>query len=391
MLGAGFVFAKELPDQFSVVEGQKLSFSNNLPIVATSEDTVSAQADLKAGLHYQSDLKLFGVIQVKSVEVNVVKEAYVVPGGDTFGIKLYTEGVMVIGMSDVDTQSGPQNPSYAAGIRKGDMIIAIDGKLVNSNGEVADAFAGSGGKVLTLSVKRNNVGFTAKVKPEMSVSEKSYKAGIWVRDSTAGIGTITYYDPTNDSFGGLGHAVCDVDTGEILPLLSGEAVKADLSDIMKSSKGQTGELEGTLEDNPVGSLLINGQTGVFGMLSSNMPERKSIPVAMCQQVHSGAAKIITTIDASGPHTYSCWIESVNYDDTIPTKNMVIKITDPSLIAKTGGIVQGMSGSPIIQDGRLVGALTHVFVNDPLSGYGIFSENMLNTAKTLVIMYKSDVS
>ena len=391
MLGAGLVLAKELPDEFCVVEGHSLSFAGGLPLMATADGSVAAQTNLKAGLIYQSDLRLFGLIQIKDVKVNVVKAAYVLPGGEVFGVKLYTEGVMVIGMTDVDTPDGPDNPSYDAGIRKGDIIIAINGKPVNSNGEVAAAFTGSGGKELRVSVKRGTTGFEVKVKPAMSDSQKTYKAGMWVRDSTAGIGTITYYNPENSTFGGLGHAVCDIDTGEILPLLSGEAVKADLSDILKSSKGRTGELEGTLEENAVGSLLLNNQTGVFGILSSDMPTGESIPVAMCQQVHTGAAKIISTIDASGPHAYSVMIENVNYDGTTPTKNMVVKITDSVLISKTGGIVQGMSGSPIIQDGRLAGAVTHVFVNDPLCGYGIFAENMLNTAKILESSYTVNVS
>ena len=391
MLGTGLVLARELPDQFSVVEGQSLNFSGSLPLVATSDSTVAAQSNLKAGLNYESDLRLFGLVQVKDVQVNVVKATYVVPDGNVFGVKLYTEGVMVIGMSDVDTPNGPDNPAYDAGIRKGDIIIAVNGTPVNSNSEVAEAFAQSSGKELTVSAKRGTTGFVAHIRPALSDSEKVYKAGLWVRDSTAGIGTITYYNPSDGTFGGLGHAVCDVDTGEILPLLSGEAVRTDLGSILKSSKGRTGELQGTLENNAVGSLLLNNQTGLFGLLNSDLPSGEKIPVAMCQQVHTGAAKIISTIDTSGPHTYSVNIESVNYDDTSPTKNMVVRITDSALIARTGGIVQGMSGSPIIQDGRLVGALTHVFVNNPLCGYSIFAENMLKTSKTLAYSQTKDVS
>lgn len=391
MLGTGIVMANELPDEFHVTEGNTLKLSGGLPVTSTAGDSVAAQSNLKAGLKYNSDLKLFGLVQIKNVSVSVVKPTYVIPGGEVFGVKLYTEGVMVIGMSDVDTTEGPHNPSYDAGIRKGDILIAINGKSVNSNDEVGTAFSHSDGKELTVSVKRGTTGFDVKVKPAYSNSEKSYKAGMWVRDSTAGIGTITYYNPDTGVFGGLGHAVCDVDTGEILPLLSGEAVKADLSDIVKGSRGKTGELEGTLEETTIGSLLLNNQTGVFGVLKSSIPTAKSIPMAMCQQIHKGAAQIISTIDSTGPHTYSVVIDSVNYDAKSPTKNMVIKITDQKLISKTGGIVQGMSGSPILQDGYLVGALTHVFVNDPLTGYGIFAENMQKTSKTLEVAYQSGVS
>lgn len=380
-LMASFSVAKELPDSFCVTEGQTFSIYNELPITAESNDSVAAGASLKAGCRYTSDLKLFGVIELKSVTVNVVNQTTVIPGGQVFGIKLYTEGVMVVGMTDVDTMDGMKNPAYDAGIRKGDILLAINGQTVNTNAEVSKAFSESDGAPLNISVKRGNTGFVAKVKPAQSRSENAYKAGLWVRDSTAGIGTVTFYDPANRVFGGLGHGICDVDTGEILPLMSGLAVKADITDITKGMRGRTGELEGKLEDYSIGSLLINKQTGVYGILNSQ-PIGTTLPVAMSQQVHTGAATILVTLDSTGAHPYSVQIEKVSFDENSPTKNMSLRITDKVLIEKTGGIVQGMSGSPIIQENRIIGAVTHVFVNDPQRGYGIFIENMIKTAKTL---------
>lgn len=385
LLGAGLTLADKLPDGFSVPAGEKLTISSGMLITASPSGTVAA--GVRAGEKYTSDLKLFGIVEIKSVDVSVVEPEYVVAGGGVFGVKLYMEGVMVIGMSDVDTAVGPHNPAYEAGIRKGDIIIAVDGRPINTNAEIGKIFEESEGKAIRVSARRGSMGFEVEVKAQYSLSAKTYKAGMWVRDSTAGIGTITYYDPESGVFGGLGHAVCDVDTGELLPLHSGQAVKADLFGVVKGGRGSAGELEGTLEDTPLGSLTLNSITGLYGVANVVPSGGTRLPVAMCQQVHRGKASIISTVDTSGPHEYGVTIESVDYDPKSPGRNIVIKVTDKTLIAKTGGIVQGMSGSPVIQDGRLVGAVTHVFVNDPLTGYGIFAENMRKTSKTLEDSFK----
>ena len=381
ILGTGMVLAREFPDTFTVVEGQRLSFPDSLHITAAGSGAVPADAVLHAGTSYASDLRLFGMIPVKSVKVNVIQPVSVIPGGQVFGIKLFTQGVMVVGMSDVDTANGPKNPAYDAGVRKGDIILTIDGKPVNDNDDVSQAFSVASGGSVTLSVRRSGTSFDVKVKPMLSVSENAYKAGLWVRDSTAGIGTVTFYRPDSGIFGGLGHGICDVDTGEILPLSTGQAVGATISDILRGTKGHTGELQGTLDDKPLGDLVTNQQTGVYGVMPQ-VPDTAAVPVAMSQQVHTGDVTILSTLDTTGPHAYAARIEKVYYDADNPTKNLVIRITDKTLLEKTGGIVQGMSGSPILQDGRLVGAVTHVFVNDPSRGYGIFAENMIKTAKSI---------
>lgn len=378
----GEVFAKAIPDTLQIQQGQRLRFAG-LPLSATQEGAVRADCSLRAGATYPVDVRLFGLIAVKKAQVQVVPVKKVVPDGEAFGIKLYTEGVMVIGVADVDTAAGKKSPATDAGIRKGDILIAINGQTVNSNNEVADRFAKSNGAACTLSLRRNGVAFQTSLKPQQSVTDGLYKAGLWVRDSTAGIGTISYFDPSNGIYGGLGHPVCDADTGKTLPLLEGEAVPSVITGVDKGAKGRTGELEGALGDTRLGTLLINGDTGVYGVLAQQRAG-KQYPVAMRQQVHSGKAVLLATLDESGPHAYSVRIEQVHYDGGSKTHNMVVRVTDPSLIARTGGIVQGMSGSPLLQDGMFVGAVTHVFVNDPQRGYAIFAENMIQTAQTLEV-------
>lgn len=216
-----------------------------------------------------------------------------------------------------------------------------------------------------------------------SASGDGYKLGLWVRDSSAGIGTMTFYDPTTQVFGGLGHAITDVDTGEILPLGSGEIVSVDIEGAVKGQGGQPGELRGSFHTyDTIGSLEENRETGVFGVLTTPPEGGLLLPVALRQEVHTGPAQIYTTIDGRTPQLFDIEIERVNLTDANPTRNMVIRITDPELLTATGGIVQGQSGSPIVQDGRLVGAVTHVFINDPSRGYGIFAENMIETVWSL---------
>lgn len=390
-LTACFILAKNLPDSVHLIEGEKLSFES-LPVKIQSKSVGFIEADKisKSGYHYTDELKLFGAVPIKNVDVTVVKENYVVPSGCAFGVKLYTAGVVVVRITDVTTQDGQKNPAYSAGVRTGDIILAVNGKNVSTNDEVSKIVSQSGGKAVDLSLKRGNRGFSVSFKPEKSMDDGEYKAGLWVRDSTAGIGTVTFYDPQSYIFGGLGHGICDIDTGEIMPLMTGDIVKVNITGVAKGTKGQPGELKGTLDDNNWGSLYSNTETGVFGILN-DAEAGKAIPVAMKQEVKTGPAQILATVDNSGPKKYMVQIEKINYSDNAPTKNMVIRVTDPELLKKTGGIVQGMSGCPIIQNGRLVGAVTHVFVNDPEMGYAIFAENMIKTAKILENDKAKDVS
>lgn len=386
LLGTVAFLDYQLPEQFSVVEGTSLHLegmveADDSPAVMQGRSIETAA--LEAGSSYTASLKLFGMFPVKDVSVNVVNQPVVVPCGTPFGIKMFTDGVLIVGMSDVDTAAGAHNPARSAGMKIGDVILTINGKTVMSNEEVADMVEESGGKAMTFRIRRDNLTFDVRFVPAKSVNENRWKAGLWVRDSSAGIGTLTFYDPATKTFGGLGHAVCDVDTGETIPLSTGEIVPARIYSIKKGLSGEPGELRGGFEYGLLGRLTVNGETGIYGTLTQLPDAIQTVPVCMKQQVRTGKAQVLTTIEGTTPQLYDIQIEQVRYNDSSPTRNMVIRITDAELLDKAGGIVQGMSGSPILQDGKLVGAVTHVFVNDPTKGFAIFAENMLKTSATVV--------
>ncbi len=375
-----------LPDRFTVASGEELKFYN-LPLTASAVQTLGdsevAQVYKSEGNSYNMQLSLPFGIAVKEVKVDVAARKTVVPSGMPFGIKMFTDGAMVVSMSDVTTSSGKENPAQKAGIEVGDIILSADGREVDSNEDFSEIISGCDGKAVTLKIQRQDNIIEKQIEP-VKADDGSYRVGVWVRDSSAGIGTVTFYDPQTKVFGGLGHAVCDVDTGEILPLLSGEMADVKVTGYTKGESGDPGELCAAFEsDGKIGELKINSQTGIFGVLDT-LPDihENALPVAMRQEVCEGNAQILSTIDGKNPKKYDIIIEKVDYSVNTPTKNLQIKIVDEELLNTTGGIVQGMSGSPIIQNGRLVGAVTHVFVQDPTRGYGIFAENMLETAKNI---------
>lgn len=363
-----------LPKDYNVIKGNELKINTTIPISAVANKNISDE-------EYSVTLKLMGVIPVSSAKVNVLDDYTVEVLGTPFGIKIYTDGVMVVGITEVDSDSGAISPAKIAGLQLGDLITSINGVNVLTNEEVALIIEQSSGRTLKFNVIRENQKFTVLVKPVISASSNKYKAGIWVRDSSAGIGTSTFYCPSLNVACGLGHGICDVDTGEILTINSGETVPANIVDLKKSSAGSPGELKGQFLEGSIGKILANNETGVFYSYKSN--EFKNLKkLAVKQDIEIGDAKIYACIDGLTPKYYNCKIEKINHNNSI-NKNMVVKIIDEELLDKTGGIVQGMSGSPIIQNNKLIGAITHVFVNDPTKGYAIFAENMLKTARNSV--------
>ncbi len=372
-----------LPDHYYVAAGENFSIPGTIPITTqSSAGSLPAEAYSAAGNSYNVDLKLPGGVEVKQVQVQVVDREMVVPGGNPFGIKMFTEGVMVVGMSDIASQGKTSNPAKEAGIKVGDIILSMNGSQVLTNEDVGDIVSHSSGKPVKVQLERSGKPMTVQVEPVRDDSGV-YRAGIWVRDSSAGIGTMTYYDPATGVFAGLGHAICDVDTGDIMPLHSGEIVGVKITGIQKGANGAPGELRGSFSGQKTGELLINSQVGVFGI--GQIPDLSSqpVPLAMKHEVLEGPASIRCTLQDGETREYQIEIEKVSISENNPTKNMVIRVTDPALLEKTGGIVQGMSGSPILQNGRLVGAVTHVFVNDPTRGYGIFVENMERMSKNVI--------
>lgn len=315
--------------------------------------------------------------RAKSTEAIPASRMYVIVSGDVFGIKLYSDGILVVGTSTVKTGSGQFSPAEASGLRVGDIIKAIDGRRVIKNSDLADTLKRSDGSPIELLIDSDGKSKVVNLAPLRSTEDGKFRAGLWIRDSTAGIGTITYFDQGNLVFGGLGHGICDVDTGELIPLFGGDAVSAEISDIYKGNEHETGMLCGAFSDEPIGPIMKNTPFGVFGSVTENEIRGVTVPVAIKSEVKTGRATILSTVTGDTPKEYDIEIKKVYHKDR-GTKNMIIEVTDPDLIAKTGGIIQGMSGSPILQNGMLVGAVTHVFCDDPTRGYGIFAQNMLNS-------------
>lgn len=366
-----------IPDVMTVNEYEKINVGKTYVCQALK----NTSAEKRNANEYITSVRLFNIFPVKEAKVTVQQRKYVVPGGNVFGIRLYTKGVMVIRIDGVTTSSGNESPGKKAGLKEGDMIISVEGVSITRNKELSEMFAESGGKTLKMQIERDGHIKEIDFTPVLS-DDSSYKGGLWIRDSTAGIGTVTWYDRNDGVFAGLGHAVCDVDTGEVMPLSGGDIVNARVTGCYKGTAGSAGELCGVFSSGAIGELYINSSTGVFGVLEEFSKTAEVLPIALKQEVTEGPAQIICTIDENGPAYYDIEIKKIYKFDSNTQRNMVIKITDEKLIDVTGGIVQGMSGSPIIQNGMLIGAVTHVFIDDCTEGYGIFAENMLDTAKNI---------
>ena len=356
------------------IEDEYFTFEKNKPVVNTSYP-VTTQVTQETEDGYHMTVGLLG-IPVKEVNVQVLENKKVIAGGQPFGVKYYTDGAVVVGCADVKTAEGNKNPAGGAGIRIGDVINEINGQTISSNEQLTKIIADSNGQPLHIKATRNALTFTADLTPVQDTSG-SYKIGLWVRDSTAGIGTITYYDAENKTFAALGHSISDVDTGQIMPLQKGEILKSSITGIHRGEAGTPGELQGVFEQQPIGTLYGNEKEGIFGNLSDHFTcTGKEVEIGLKQNVKEGKASILCTIDESGVQEFEINIIKINRNAEQTTKNMIIEVTDSTLLEKTGGIVQGMSGSPILQDGKLIGAVTHVLIDNPKQGYAIFIENML---------------
>lgn len=297
----------------------------------------------------------------------------VIPLGSAFGIKLFTDGVIVASLSDIYTEEGVCCPAAEAGILPGDYLLQADGQDIPDNGALARYIGSSQGEAISFQVRRENQVFSVEVTPVYG--EGSFKTGMWVRDSAAGIGTLTFYDPATGVFAGLGHGICDMDTNGVMALKSGEPAPITLSGIVKGQADSPGQLRGYFSsEESLGTLLANRETGVYGTLHQ-APAGEAVETLTREEVTTGPVQLLVSLDETGPQLYEAEIqEIINRDKT--TKNLVVQVTDPRLLERTGGIVQGMSGAPILQNGKLAGAITHVFTEDPTLGYGIFISNML---------------
>lgn len=382
LFGTAEYYSVHLPSSLTAESGNEIKIAQypQISCFSHSDDTIPV-SNSTDGVS-QATLTLFGAIPVKNIEVREAEAPTLVAGGNPFGIKLLMDGVMVTELGEVETEDGEKIcPAQNAGIQVGDIIKSADGKNITSNDEIQKIIGDSDGRKIKIIISRDGKDFPVFLKPEYSVSSGSWRGGMWVRDSIAGIGTMTFFNKTTGEFAGLGHPVCDSDTGEIVPIYSGEAVPVEITDAKKGAKGIPGELHGQfMYGGNFGILNRNNSCGVYGLLSEQAVKTlcensEEYKMGYRQDVKTGSAEIMTTISGDVPKKYSIEIEKIDYNSTESTKNMVIRITDSELIESTGGIVQGMSGSPIIQDGKIIGAVTHVFVSEPTKGYAIFAENM----------------
>lgn len=384
-LGFALYLSAELPDRYYLAKGNEFSIGDNRLIqTAGSSRSYPLSVYSSAGNTFQMKLSLLGLIDIKDVSVQVVDRRVVSLCGTPFGIKMVTDGVMVVGTGSVtNLQSQAVNPAQDAGVLEGDVILSLNGEKISSKKQLTQIVSACSGQPISMVIRRGDNLEQLTVSPVKSSLDNDYHLGLWVRDSSAGIGTMTFYDPQTGCFAGLGHAICDVDTGQIMPLSQGEIVEASIIGVEPGSSGNPGQLQGAFVTQQASGLLYaNSYNGVYGELFDAPAYAQTIPMAQSQEVTEGPAQILTTISGESPAYFDAYIEKVSLSQEEPTKNMVIRITDPDLLEISGGIVQGMSGSPIIQDGMLVGAVTHVFVNDPTRGYGIFAENMDSTLLTI---------
>ena len=362
-----------MPDRIISYENDKSKLS---ALYSYSNENVAESASVQNYPISNESVKLLNVIPVKNVKVTNKHSGNVLVSGEAFGIKLYTDGVVVVGTQSVDVGDGEKvNPAEDCGIKTGDILVSINNIRVFSSTEVTTIFNDNNGKPYSVKLKRDGRYKTFNLTPAYSPREGCYKAGIWVRDSTAGIGTLTFYNEENGIFAALGHQINDVDTNEILPLLEGEAVSADVTKVQRGKMGTTGSLWCDFEEEAIGRLLDNSSCGLYGAYNKIGNCAKKYPVSSKQEVKRGGAQIISTIEGKTPEAYNIEITKISYNRGDEQKDIVFKVTDKRLLSKTGGIVQGMSGSPIIQDNKLVGCVTHVIVNNPEKGYAIFAQTM----------------
>lgn len=305
----------------------------------------------------------------------------VIPVGRAVGIKLFSDGVVVVGTSEVATDTGNVNPAKDCGLKEGDIITHINATEVDSIEEVSALLQELEGQTMSIRAIRDDKQVQLTAQAVLCSSDSTYKLGAWIRDSMAGIGTVTYVDPDSGAFGALGHGINDVDTALLMPLEEGTILPATVVGVNKGQAGTPGQLKGSFDSSGfLGSLQANTSSGIFGQLESvNWADGQAVEVAQNSQVHTGKATILSNISGDQVEEYEIEIVKIFPDSQQDGRDYLITVTDQRLLETTGGIVQGMSGSPILQDGRFIGAVTHVLINDPSCGYGISAQRMLSAA------------
>lgn len=343
-----------VPERITLIEGQEY----NLPKFISQEN---------------SRLKLLGV-PYKSVRVDVIPDEEVLVGGQSIGVEMNVDGVQILGFSEVRNMEGQKCcPARECGLQEGDVIRSVNGEEIASAARLVDLV--SSGAVMDLSYERDGQTHSVTVTPVQSSEDGQYRLGLWARDGTTGIGTLTFVVPSQKKFGALGHSITDADTNQPVAVGSGAIYLSRITAVTKGAKGAAGELRGSFSPSPVGQIVQNTDFGIFGTYTGAADASKTVPIASRNEIQTGPAQIYCCVEGTEVRAYDIEIERVDLN-SYNNKSMIIRVTDEELIRKTGGIVQGMSGSPIVQNGKLVGAVTHVLLNDPCRGYGIFIEIMV---------------
>lgn len=333
----------ELGGEYKVNANENFEINSILPVTAEfkGSSTADAASGRSAGERLAVELKLFGVIPFSTAQVEVVDESYVAVLGNPFGIKLYTDGVLVIDITEVQTAEGAEQPALRAGVKIGDYILKANGLDVTCNEDLAQIVSDSAGEKIELTIVRNKSRKRLQVIPELSSETGSYQIGLWVRDSSAGIGTLTFYSPSTGIICGLGHGICDTDTGGLLAVESGQMVEAKIISVKKGKNGSPGELKGSFLSQAIADINENCEIGVYGKLSGDISAVPLTELALRQEVKNGEAQLLCTVEGTKPQLYSCTIKKRNAGEHSQAKNFTVTVTDSELINKTGGIVQGM--------------------------------------------------
>ena len=377
-----------LPSNYIIMQGENLRLYTLLGIRLIEESsyqtlqtssTLEQEKINKIG-KVSFRLNLFNLIPLKNIDVNVIPKTTVVPMGNAIGMKLYTAGVLVVGMSEIEGKKPYEN----SGIKEGDRIIQINQNQIDNTDDLMKAVNKSDGNNISIKYVRDEKTITTSIKP-LKNSSNEYKIGLWVRDAAAGVGTLTFYEPSSGMFATLGHGIMDIDTAELIKIANGELVTTNILSINKGTKGNPGEIRGTIEaGHTIGSISKNTKFGVFGTINKtpylNTSNTNEVQVALREEIKTGKALIICELENGKKEYYDIEIQRIFISNNKDNKSMLIKVTDKKLLEKTGGIIQGMSGAPIIQSGKFVGAVTHVLVNDPTIGYGVFADIMLKQMK-----------
>ncbi len=382
-----------IPNKLVIFEGESINMRTLIGMnIKSKESTIETASTNGNKISNQVgkttlEVSFLNTLKLKDVDVNVLPRTTVIPVGNIAGVKLYTSGVLVVGMSEIEgNDSKKYKPYENTGIKEGDTIIKIDDKQISTTEDLIKTVNMSNGQDIKVKFIHQEETKECSMTP-VKTNKSEYKLGLWVRDSAAGVGTVTFYEPTSKTFGALGHGITDIDTNELINISSGEFITTRILNITKGEVGEPGRIQGTVENQQnIGTISKNSRFGIYGkvnnLASLNIDKSKELEVALRDEIKTGKATILCSLDNQTPKEYEIEIQKIYKENNYDNKSMQIKVTDQRLIDKTGGIIQGMSGAPILQNGKFIGAVTHVLVNNPKEGYAVFGDIMLKQSKNV---------